>query len=147
MVQLVRHRQTKGPVTDRLHLNHRATSRLYVRRAKVSIFSRCNSYPATVAPAGSNRSGGGGNKTTEAFDGKGRKGGPASRQAVTYVNAEQASKQLNVGADPARGWGRPPSQVLGEQTRSHLRSHRGKGDGMSGHGDRRNTGSPHGGSA
>ena len=94
MVQLVRHRQTKGPVTDRLHLNHRATSRLYVRRAKVSIFSRCNSYPATVAPAGSNRSGGGGNKTTEAFDGKGRKGGPASRQAVTYVNAEQASKHL-----------------------------------------------------
>jgi hypothetical protein len=29
MVQLVRHRQTKEPVTDRLHLNHRATSRLY----------------------------------------------------------------------------------------------------------------------
>jgi hypothetical protein len=26
---LVRHRQTKGPATDRLHLNHRATSRLY----------------------------------------------------------------------------------------------------------------------
>ena len=29
MVQLVRHRQTKGPATDRFHLNHRATSRLY----------------------------------------------------------------------------------------------------------------------
>ena len=29
MVRLVRHPQTKGPVTDRLHLNHRATSRLY----------------------------------------------------------------------------------------------------------------------
>ncbi len=29
MVKLVRHRQTKGPETDRLHLNHRATSRLY----------------------------------------------------------------------------------------------------------------------
>jgi hypothetical protein len=28
--ELVRHRQTKGPATDRLHLNHRATSRLYV---------------------------------------------------------------------------------------------------------------------
>jgi hypothetical protein len=28
-VQLVRHPQTKGRVTDRLHLNHRATSRLY----------------------------------------------------------------------------------------------------------------------
>jgi hypothetical protein len=27
--ELVRHRQTKGPATDRLHLNHRATSRLY----------------------------------------------------------------------------------------------------------------------
>src|SRR5262249_52354784 len=28
-VQLVRHRQTKEPGTDRLNLNHRATSRLY----------------------------------------------------------------------------------------------------------------------
>ena len=28
-VNLVRHRQTKGPETDREHLNHRATSRLY----------------------------------------------------------------------------------------------------------------------
>ena len=29
MVRLVRHRQTKGPATDRLHLNHRTTSRLH----------------------------------------------------------------------------------------------------------------------
>ncbi len=29
MVRLVRHRQTKGSETDRSHLNHRATSRLY----------------------------------------------------------------------------------------------------------------------
>jgi hypothetical protein len=29
MIGLVRHRQTKGPATDRPHLNHRATSRLY----------------------------------------------------------------------------------------------------------------------
>jgi hypothetical protein len=29
MIGLVRHRQTKGPETDRLSLNHRATSRLY----------------------------------------------------------------------------------------------------------------------
>jgi hypothetical protein len=34
MVRLVRHRQTKGPATDRSHLNHRATSRLYLRRDK-----------------------------------------------------------------------------------------------------------------
>src|SRR5450755_2797145 len=31
MVQLVRHPQTKERDTDRLHLNHRATSRLYSR--------------------------------------------------------------------------------------------------------------------
>ena len=29
MVQLLRHPQTKGRATDRLNLNHRATSRLY----------------------------------------------------------------------------------------------------------------------
>src|ERR1019366_7767434 len=29
MVRLLRHRQTKGPETDRLNLNHRATPRLY----------------------------------------------------------------------------------------------------------------------
>jgi hypothetical protein len=28
-IELVRHRRTKGPETDRLSLNHRATSRLY----------------------------------------------------------------------------------------------------------------------
>ena len=28
-VKLLRHRQTKGPDTDRLHLTNRATSRLY----------------------------------------------------------------------------------------------------------------------
>src|SRR5262249_55202535 len=49
-------------------------------------------HPATVAPAGSNRSGSGGNDTAEASDGKGCTGSPANRQAVTYVNAEQASK-------------------------------------------------------
>jgi hypothetical protein len=32
-VRLVRHRQTKGPATDRPHLTHRATARLYRRRA------------------------------------------------------------------------------------------------------------------
>src|SRR3954451_2413234 len=47
----------------------------------------------SVAPAGSNRSGGGGNETAGAFDGKGRLGDPASRQAVTRVNAEQAPKR------------------------------------------------------
>jgi hypothetical protein len=47
MVRLVRHRQTKGPATDRLHLNHRATSRLYVRREKALVHSGCKSHPGT----------------------------------------------------------------------------------------------------
>jgi hypothetical protein len=68
MARLVRHRQTKGPETDMPNLNHRATSRLYVRREKAGFFSRCNSYPAKIAPAGSYRSGGGGNETVEAFE-------------------------------------------------------------------------------
>jgi hypothetical protein len=43
-----------------------------VRRVTVSIISGCKSHPATVASAGSNRSGGGGNEIAEAFDGKDR---------------------------------------------------------------------------
>jgi hypothetical protein len=54
-----------------------------VRREKVQFFSRCNSYPAKVAPAGSYRSGGGGNKTVKAFEKNTPLGGVASKQAVT----------------------------------------------------------------
>ena len=39
MVKLVRHPQTQGRVTDRLHLNHRATSRLYHRSAHLGTLS------------------------------------------------------------------------------------------------------------
>jgi hypothetical protein len=39
-----------------------------------------------VAPAGSSRSGRGGNEAVEASDAKGRSGGPASGQAATKVN-------------------------------------------------------------
>src|ERR1017187_6060351 len=45
-----------------------------------------------VASAGSYRSGGGGNETAGAFETAGRFGDSASRQAVTRVNVEQASK-------------------------------------------------------
>ena len=40
MAELVRHRQTKEPETDRLRLNHRATPRLYLdeQRAWMSRF-------------------------------------------------------------------------------------------------------------
>jgi hypothetical protein len=45
-----------------------------------------------VAPAGSNRSGGGGNEAIEAFGVEGRLGDLANVQAETRVNAEQALK-------------------------------------------------------
>ena len=36
MAELVRHRQTKGPETDRPRLNHRATPRLYFEAVEES---------------------------------------------------------------------------------------------------------------
>ncbi len=43
-----------------------------MRRDKAAIFSGCNSHPATFAPAGSNRSGEGGNELAEASGVEGR---------------------------------------------------------------------------
>jgi hypothetical protein len=65
-----------------------------------------------VAPAGSYRSDGGGNKTVEAFEKHGPLGGPASRQAVTRVNVEQSSKSLmwaptrKLGGEGRCRWGK-----------------------------------------
>ncbi len=42
-------------------------SALGVRRGKAAFFSGCKSHPATVAPAGSNRSSHGGDEMAEAF--------------------------------------------------------------------------------
>jgi hypothetical protein len=54
-------------------------SDLVVRREKSRIFSGCNSHPANwVAPAGSYRSGGGGNEAVEAFENNVPLGGAAS---------------------------------------------------------------------
>ena len=62
MVKLVRHRQPKGSETDRLHLSHRATSRLYsMRRFLRLIYSAENStllserYAGLVLPSGTLR--------------------------------------------------------------------------------------------
>src|SRR6266705_3615550 len=64
-----------------------------VRRDKAALSSGCKSHPA-IAPAGSNRSSHGGNEVAEAF---GERvtiyGDSASVQAVTRVNAVQASKR------------------------------------------------------
>jgi len=54
-----------------------------VRREKARISNGCETHPATVAPAGSNRSGDGGNEVTEAFGAEGRLGDLANMQAVT----------------------------------------------------------------
>ena len=45
-------------------------------------------------PPGNNRSSGGGNEAAEAFGAEGRDGDLVSMQAVTRVNAEQASKRV-----------------------------------------------------
>ncbi len=42
-------------------------SALGVRRGKAAFFSGCKSHPATIAPAGSNRSSHGGDEMAEAF--------------------------------------------------------------------------------
>src|SRR5260370_42136782 len=57
--------QKTGPENDQKSGRTRKRTRkrdATVRRAKVSIFSGWKSHPATVAPAGSNRSGDGGNE-------------------------------------------------------------------------------------
>ncbi len=101
--------------------------------------SGCKSHPAnSVAPAGSYRSGGGGNETVGAFETTGRFGGPASGQAVTRVNAEQASKAMM--REPTRqhnGEGRRHWQNGGHTPRSDLSqwSRRGSGDGMPANGN------------
>ena len=47
-----------------------------------------------VVPAGSNRSGGGGNEVAGAFDGKGRLAAPRAGRPQRVVNAEQAPKAV-----------------------------------------------------
>ena len=115
-----------------------------VRREKALDLQRVQVPPGNwVAPAGSNRSGGGGNEAVGAFDAKGRLGDSASRQAVTRVNAEQASKRImweptrREYGEGRRRWGRG-------RANEPQRSHRGNGDGMSAEEIRRNTGSPSG---
>jgi hypothetical protein len=46
MVWLVRHRQTKGPETDRPNLNHRATSLLYNRHFARKVKSSATPFGA-----------------------------------------------------------------------------------------------------
>ena len=51
--------------------NSAVVSTLGVRRDKAAFFSGCKSHPATIAPAGSNRSSHGGNEVAEASGAEG----------------------------------------------------------------------------
>jgi len=94
------------------------------------------------APPGSNRSSSGGNEAAEASGVEGHFSDSASRQAVTKVNAEQASKTTTQELTRRKyGEGRSRWGRTSEQSR---RSCRGIGDGMYAKGIRRNTGSPSG---
>jgi len=65
-----------------------------VRRGKARFPSGMQSHPAAFVPAGSNRSGCGGDEATEAFDVEGHVGDLASTQTAAEANAVQASKRL-----------------------------------------------------
>jgi len=89
----IRHRITKLPASKKVNKNNgQSWTVRCVRRAKARSFSGCESRPAAFAPAGSNRGRRGGNETSEASDVEGHESDLASVQAVTRVNAEQASK-------------------------------------------------------
>src|SRR3990172_9499404 len=119
---------------DRIH------PQILVRREKLCIFSGCNSRPATVVPAGSNRSGDGGNEIVEAFDGKGRLW-VVSEQTGRNVSKRRAGLETgNAEADPARIWGRPLLWRGASDKPPQFR--RGTGDGMSVQGDDTKHGKP-----
>src|SRR5262245_25493882 len=63
----------------------------------------------SVAPAGSNRSGGGGNEAAEAFDAKGRPRRPREQAGRNASERRAGLETRNVGADPPQNRGRPPS--------------------------------------
>jgi hypothetical protein len=117
-----------------------------VRREKVWLFSGCKSHPAnSVAPAGSYRSGGGGNEAAGAFEKTSRTSDSASSQAVTRVNVEQASKDLTwkptrlyIGEGRSR-WG---NEAHASRSDTNQGFHRGNDDGMRANGEPRQHGKP-----
>jgi len=81
-----------------------------VRREKAKSFSGCKSHPATFAPAGSNRSGGGSNPVVEA---SGAEGDAKSLGDCAGRNASERRAGLETGnaeADPAEIRGRLSSR-------------------------------------
>jgi hypothetical protein len=82
---------------------------MIVHRDKAQVPVGANpARPSLIAPAGSYRSGGGGNEAVGAFETHVPSSGAANWQAVTRVNTEQASKVLT--------W-EPTRQLYGEGRR------------------------------
>ena len=80
-----------------------------MRRAKAWIFSGCESRPAAIAPAGSNRSSRGVNEAAEAFDVEGR-----YRRLGEHVGRNMSERyagleNVNCGSRPGVNQGRPPT--------------------------------------
>ena len=69
-----------------------------VRRAKAAFFSGCKSHPATIAPAGSNRSSHGGNEVAEAF-------GIACHELVSLDFRCGSQAEVQRGPRNVRFWG------------------------------------------
>jgi len=93
-----------------------------------------------VAPAGSNRSGSGGDKTTEAFEVEGRLGRLGEHAGRNVSERRAGLEKGDVGADPPGKRGRPPSLV--SMSVSSQGSHRGSGAGMHVQGDWTQHGKP-----
>ncbi len=106
-----------------------------------------------VAPAGSSRSGSGGNEAVEAFDGKGSLRRLCEQTGRNASERRAGLEKRNAGADPSLRRGRPPLRSTrfptekGEARGDRLRSPAGVVTMACLHGDQRNTGSPVGGGA
>jgi hypothetical protein len=111
-----------------------------VRRGKAAIFSGCEIHPVSVAPAGSHRSGRGGDKASEASGAKGRPG-RLSDQTDRNVSERRAGLETrDVEADLTLKQGRPLS--FGKRATGTERFYRGIGVGMFGRGNRQQHGKP-----
>jgi hypothetical protein len=102
-----------------------------------------------VAPAGSSRSGDGGNEIVGAFDGTGRRRRLSEHAGRNACEHRAGLEKGNAEADPPVQWGRPPSRDLEPRPGQNrvqrpwvFRFRRGSGDGMHGHGDGTQHGKP-----
>ena len=77
-----------------------------MRRAKARSFSGCESRPATLVPAGSNRSSREGNDAAEASGVEGHSSDLASMQAVTRSERRAGLERRDAEADPPNLRGR-----------------------------------------